>query len=193
MYIVVEGIDGSGSSYTFDLIQNKLNLKGISRQDVKNRADDFNLIPKWWNEGEGYILDRFKHYIDINRSLNRAALNNTKDVVQLKGYLTTFMTHSWFLKSRTKEMMDITMNRIVKTPDITLLAFADSSVREKRFEERKLNNTLTEFDLLTLNPEFERHCLKMFNLFKESNLLGEMYILDSTDKEKYKQDFKMIF
>lgn len=188
-YIIIEGLDGSGSSYTYNQLLKTGKFSYLS-QDYYLREKRYNDNNKWWEANKVEIENRFKFYIQRNFRQNEVTKKILKEnhVIQLKSFVTTLIVHSYFLKKQLSEVLVelnlVNNNNLVKAHKIFAI-YAPSKLRNERFLDRKIKGELTEFDLITLSEDYEKFWLKSIGELAKSNIFGEIILLYKSNSDIY--------
>lgn len=186
-YLVIEGLDGSGSSFTYENLIRDMNFLTLSEESYK-RDDNYLDTKEWWKLSNKDIEKRMNFYYKRNLFQNQLVKENLNkgNLLQLKSLVTTLIVHGWFLGKTVEELLalyEIPLDYL--KPDLTIAIFASNEVRIKRFEKRKLDNLLTLLDKITLENSYEKYWLKSVKELNEKGTLGKIIILNNDNSDVY--------
>ena len=193
-YIIIEGLDGSGSSYNYEKLIASEKFSILSKE-LYIRDKRYNDNSNWWELEPNEIQKRLEFYAERNIKQNQSITELIKEnhVIQLKGFVTTLIVHSYFLKKNIDQLLmelDLLNLKDFVKANVIFAIYAPSKLRNERFEERKNKGELTKFDIITLSEEYEDFWLNCIKELNKSKIFGEIVLLDNSDTNVYERRIK---
>lgn len=186
-YVIIEGLDGSGSTYNYEKLLETGKFQVLAKECYLTNQI-YNDYSNWWEMPKEQINKRLDFYLKRNIKQNSESfkLLKSSNVIQLKGFITTLIVHSYFLDDTLEELIDKYIDKISENltkATIIFAIYAPSHIREIRFEERKEKKTLTNLDILTLNKDYEEYWKESIEKLNKLGCFGEIRLLDNTHSD----------
>lgn len=174
MFIVLEGIDGSGKSTTANAIATA--LKGVALTTPLDKFKNVRSELESIYEDE-YLARQLFYASTAVSSSNRVAneLLTSNCVVIDRYWLSTQVYHSWYMKGR--QMLLPEVENILLKPDLTVYLKIPLEDRLTRLSKR---SEVTPEDCLTATVKADEELNALYRSFSSSKLVGKWLEVDAS-------------
>jgi len=179
MFIVVEGLDGTGKSTISKALASAIGAVHLSTPQ-KSLSNARKIIDDEY-EYNSHARQLFyaSTVVNISQQIERL-ISQGKSVVVDRYWLSTQVYHNW--KCNGGSFMLLEIEKYILAPDITIYLELPLDARSKRINQRHDN---TKEDSLTLIENSDTELNKLYNSYQSKAITGKWLAIDATQSIEY--------
>lgn len=173
MFIVIEGLDGSGKSTVSKCLAKKLNAKWFTTPGTDFKTTRKHLDAVFKNNPKARQLFYMATVLNVAVEAQRL-IDSDQHVVVDRYWLSTQVYHCWMTKGQHYKLHEIE-SELLK-PDLTVYLDLPMHERIKRINDR---NNCTEEDSQTLTQEADDELRNLYDQMSDSDPVGQWLRVDA--------------
>ena len=185
MFIVIEGLDGTGKSTVSKALAEALNAELLTTPDTSLKPARETIDSAYQHTPLARQLFYASSVVQLSDKI-KALRDSGKRIVVDRYWLSTQVYHAW--KTHHQHLLLKEVEGRLQVPDMTIYLTLPLALRSDRIKGRSDN---TQEDNLTLTLEADRSLNETYRSYKDAAIVGQWLEIDSVNEvEKVISDIK---